>query len=247
MLRRQKTIIIIVLCIAMCMGWNIVRNYRLWPSLQDVYFTEYGNIGTRIYKYDVAKGKKVTVAVLKGCDYDDCMINREENYIIGESYNYITKTRSLLRYNLSNNTTKKIKGEEAEVMEAQIKEAKDKLPERISLPEEVRTIVINDPICWSADREKAAFSDSRQKKIYLYNVSTGTCECILEAGWNQTFNSHLGWDASGRYLFYKNNFNYFFQTADVKIIMYDMQTGEKTKIHTRRYTQNEFEFVQEMN
>ena len=247
MLRRQKTIIIIVLCIAMCMGWNIVRNYRLRPSFQDVYFMEYGNVGTRIYKCDVTKGKKVTVAVLKGGYYTDCMINREGNYIIGEFYNYMTKTRVLLRYNLSNNTTERITGEEAEVMEAQIKEAKDKLPEWSSLPEEVREIVSNCPISWSADREKAAFSDGNQENIYLYDPNTETCECILEAGWNQTFGSEVGLDASGRYLFYQNNFNYFFQTADVKIMMYDMQTGEETKIHTRRYTQHRFEFVQEMN
>ena len=246
MLRRQKTIIIIVLCIAMCMGWNIVRNYRLRPSLQDVYFMEYVN-GTTIYKYDVSQRKTVTVAVLEGGSYSDCMINRTENYIIGEFYNYETKTRVLLRYNLSNNTTEKITGKEAEVMEERIKKEKDKLPERSSLPEEVRKIVSNGPISWSADREKAAFSDGNQENIYLYDANTETCECILEAGWNQTFGSEVGLDTSGRYLFYKNNFVYLFQTADVKIMIYDTQTGKKINIYKERYTQHRFEFVQEMN
>lgn len=249
-LKRQKmlkAIIVAVLCIAVCMGWNIVRNHRLQPSLQDVYFTELGDVGTHIYKCDVTKGKKVAVAVLKGGWYSDCMINRTENYIIGEFYHFRTKTRVLLRYNLSDNTTEEITGKEAEVMEERIKEAKDKLPERSSLPEEVRNIVYNYPIYWSADGKIAAFSDSRQEKIYLYDANTETCECILEAGWNQTFGSNLGLDVNGRYLFYQSNFNYFFQTADVKIMMYDLQTGEETKIHTRRYTQNDFEFVQEMN
>lgn len=254
MVKQQKTLRaiivvtgIIVLSIVVCMiGWSIVKNYSLQSSLQDVYFMEYVN-GTTIYKYDVDQRKTVTVAVLEGGSYSDCKINRTENYIIGEFYNYETKTRVLLRYNLSDDTVDKITGKEAEVMEERIKEVEDKLPERSSLPEEVRKIVYNYPISWSVDGKIAAFSDTNQEKIYLYHADTETCERILKAGWNQTFGSNLGLDASGRYIFYKNNFNYLFNTADVKIMIYDTQTGKKINIYKERYTQHRFEFVQEMN
>lgn len=229
-------------------GWKIVGLHNLKPSLQDVYFTEFGDIGTSICKYDVAGGKTVTVAMLKEGRYSDCMINRAENYIIGEFYNYETETRVLLRYNLSDDTTEEITGKEAEVMEERIKEAEDKLPERSDLPEGVRNIVYNYPISWSVDGKTAVFSDTNQENIYLYHADTETCECILKAtGWAQTFGGDPGLDASGRYVFYENNFNYLFDTADVKIMMYDTQTGRRKKIFVRRYTQNLFEFVQDLN
>lgn len=249
--KRLKMIIvamgIVVLTIALYMiGWNIVKYYRLQSSLQDVYFMEYGD-GTTIYKYDVSRRKTVTVAELEGGRYSDCKINRTENYIIGEFWRYKEDTTVLLRYNLSDDTAEEITGKEAEIMEERIKEAESKLPERSSLPEEVRKIVWNMFIGWSADGEMAVFYDGNQEKIYLYNADTETCECILTAGWNQTFGPVLGLDASGKYLFYENNFNYLFDTADVKIIIYDIQTGMRTKIYERKYTQHSYNFVQEMD
>ncbi len=227
--------------------WKIVGLHNLKPSLQDVYFTEFGD-GTSIYKYDVARGKTVTVAVLKEGRYSDCMINRTENYIIGEFYNYETETRVLLRYNLSDDTVEEITGEEAEVMEERIKKAEDKLPERSDLPEEVRKIVSNKFISWSVDGKTAAFSDTNQEKIYLYHADAETLECILEANrWAQTFGGDPGLDSSGRYVFYENNFIYLFDTADVKIMICDTQTRMRKKIFVRRYTQNIFEFVQDLN
>lgn len=237
----------IALILAVCMsGWDIVRLYGLQPSLQDIYFMEYVN-GTTIYKYDVDKRKTVVAAVLEGGHYSDCKINRTENYIIGEFYCYEDRTRVLLRYNLSDDTTEEITGKEAEIIEERIKKAEDKLSERSDLPEGVREIVYNSPISWSVDGKIAVFGDGNRKKIYLYHADTETWECILEAGQHQTFGYKLGLDASGRYVFYENNFNYLFDTADVKIMMYDTQTGRREKIFGRRYTQNIFEFVQEMN
>ena len=250
MLKRQNPLKVIIIAVSLvvlsaviCMiGWNIFNFYRLKSSLQDVYFMEYVN-GTTIYKYDVSKRKTVTVAELEGGRYSKCKINRIENYIIGEFWDYEEDTTVLLRYNLSDDTAVELTGIEPEV----IKEAEDKLPERSSLPEEVKKIVTNGFISWSEDGEKAAFSGSNQEKIYLYNANTGTCECVLEAGWNQTFGNNLGLDASGNYLFYKNNFNYLFQTADVTIMIYDLQTGEKIEIYKERYTQHSFEFVQDLS
>lgn len=238
---------IIALFLEVCViGWNIVR---LQSSLQNVYFMEYVN-GTTVYKYDVRKGKTVVVAVLEG-DYSDCKINRTENYIIGEFCPFRTDNRVLLRYNLSDGTTEEITGKEAEIIKERIKEAEDKLLERRSFPEEAREIenyrYFDKQIGWSLDGEKAAFSDYEQENIYLYNVNTDTCECVLTAGWNRTFGSNVGLDAGGRYIFYENNFNYLFNTADVKIMIYDTQTGRRTKIFGRRYTQNVFEFVQDLD
>lgn len=233
---------IIALFLEVCViGWSIVR---LQSSLQNVYFMEYVN-GTTIYKYDVRQGKTVVVAVLEG-DYSDCKINRTENYIIGEFWPFGTDNRVLLRYNLSDGTTEKITGKEAEIIKERIKEAEDRLPEWDSLPEGVKKTVYNYPISWSVDGNTAAFSDCEQENIYLYHVATGTWECVLTAGWNQTFGRNVGLDAGGRYIFYKNNFNYLFDTADVKIMIYDTQTRRRKKIFGRRYTQNVFEFVQEM-
>lgn len=235
---------IIALLLEVCViGWNIVR---MQPSLQNVYFVEYVN-GTTIYKYDVRKGKTVVAAVLEGGHYSDCKINRTENYIIGEFYYYGDGTRFLLRYNLLDNTTEEITGKEAEIIKERIKEAENKLPERSDLPKGVREIVYNYPISWSVDGNTAAFSDSKQENIYLYHADAGTWECVLTAGWNRTFGSNVGLDAGGRYIFYKNNFNYLFDTADVKIMIYDTQTGRQTKIFGRRYTQNVFEFVQDLD
>lgn len=238
---------IIALFLEVCViGWNMVR---LRSSLQNVYFMEYAN-GTTIYKYDVDKRKTVVEAVLEGGYYSDCKINRTENYIIGEFRPFRTDNRVLLRYNLSDGTTEEITGKEAEIIEERIKEAEDKLLERRSFPEEAREIenyrCFDKQIGWSLDGEKAAFSDYEQNNIYLYHVSTGTWECVLTAGWNQTFGPNVGLDAGGRYIFYQNNFNYLFDTADVKIMIYDTQTRRRKKIFGRRYTQNVFEFVQEM-
>lgn len=233
---------IIALLLEVCViGWNLVK---LRSSLQNVYFMEYVN-GTTIYKYDVRKRKTVVAAVLEGGHYSDCKINRTENYIIGEFYYYGDGTRFLLRYNLLDNTTEEITGKEAEIIKERIKEAENKLPERSDLPKGVREIVYNYPISWSVDGNTAAFSDNNH--IYLYHADAGTCECVLTAGWNQTFDRNVELDAGGRYIFYKNYFNYLFGTADVKIMIYDTQTWRRRKIFGRRYTQNSFEFVQDLD
>lgn len=235
----------IAFILAACViGWNLVRLYGLQSSLQDVYFMEYVN-GTTIYKYDVDRRKTVVEAVLEGGSYSDCKINRAENYIIGEFYSYEDGTRFLLRYNLSDGTTEEITGKEAEMIEERISEAENRL--RSSLPEGVKKIVYNYPISWSTDGNTAAFSDTKQKNLYLYHADTGTWDCVLTAGWNRTFGSNVGLDASGRYLFYKDNFNYFFDTADIRIMIYDTKTKMRAKIYGRKYTQISYEFVQDLD
>ncbi|MCM1422631.1 MAG: hypothetical protein NC415_02320 [bacterium] len=227
---------------------SIVRIYSARSSLQDVYFIEYGDGGTRIHKYDVNQRKTVTLAILREGWYSDCKIDRAENYIIGKFNDYENGESFLLRYDLTDDTAKKIMGKEAEIMEERIKRAEDKLPERSNLPDEVRNIVSNGPIGWTADGKTAAFSDNGQEKIYLYHADTKTCKRILSANlWAQTFGSKVGLDASGRYVFYRSNINYFFGAADATIMIYDTQTGRRKKIFKRRYTLNHFEFPQEMD
>ncbi|MCM1268440.1 MAG: hypothetical protein NC302_11090, partial [Bacteroidales bacterium] len=229
---------------------SIVRIYNARSPLQDVYFMEYryGEGGTIIHKYDVSKRKTVTVAILEEGHYSNCKIDRTENYIIGEYDGYENETKGLLRYNLSDGTAEKITGKEAEIMEERIKGAEDKLPERSDLPDEVRNIVGNGPISWSAGGKTAAFSGDGREKIYLYHADTKTCKRILSANlWAQTFGSKVGLDASGKYVFYESNINYFFGAADVTIMIYDTQTGRRKKMFKRRYTMNNFVFVQEMD
>lgn len=234
-----------VIAVVCMIGWNTVKFQRLQTSLQDVYFMEYGGWKTIIHKYDVAQRDTVTVAVLNG-DYDDCKINRNENYIIGKFYSYETQTTVLMRYNLSDNTIDEITGKEAETIEEQIKEKENNLPKRSNLPEQVRKIISNRYIGWSTGGEKAVFCDDRHKKMYLYDVNTEKCVCIFKLGWNHCCGSYSGLDASGRYVFYDDGFIRLF-SADDKIMIYDIQTGMKTKIFERKNTQNYFRFVQEMN
>lgn len=249
--KTSKVLIIVMSSIAFMLaagmiGCNIVRLYGLQSSLLDVYFLEYVN-GTTIYKYDVNKRKTVVEAVLEGGRYSDCKINRTENYIVGEFWRFGEKTGVLLRYNLADGTTEEITGKEAEIMEERIKEAEDRLPKRDSLPEGVKKTVWNYPISWSVDGNTAAFSDTNQKNIYLYHADVRIWECVLTAGWNRTFGGDVGLDASGRYIFYEDNFNYFFDTADVRIVVYDTKTKMRTKIYSRRYTQISYKFVQDLD
>lgn len=246
MTKTLKILIIVTGGIAFILaGWNIVR-YRWQSSLKDVYFVEYDG-GTTIYRYDVKKGKTVVEAVLEGGYYSDCKINRTKNYIVGEFRRFGEKTGVLLRYNLADGAMEEIIGEEVENIEVQIKEAEDKLPKRESLPDGVKKTVYNYPISWSVDGNTAAFSDSKQESIYLYHADTGTWECVLTAGWNRTFGGEVGLDASGRYIIYKDNFNYFFDTADIRIMIYDTKTKMRTKIFGRRYTQISYKFVQDLD
>lgn len=235
-----KVLVITMGCIvgieAVCIiGWNTVKFHRLHTMLQDVYFMEYGNGETTIHKYDVDQGETVTVAVLNG-RYYACEINRSEDYIIGNFHSYENDTHVLLRYNLSDGTMEEVAPEE-EIGEK----------EEWELPEEIMLKMKPTCICWSEHGEKAAFFEGMDNpKTYLYSADSEKVERILIPRWNHFMSDRFGWDISSNYLFYQDNFAWLF-SKDANIMIYDIQTGMKTKIYELKNTTNLFEFVRDMD
>lgn len=235
-----------VLCVVVL---NIIRVSGLRDGLKDMYFIEYTEKESIIYRYDVRRGRKSVVAKLEGF-YTGCWLNRSEEYIIGAFYSSAPfhpsdAERVWLCCNLSDGTTAEMEASEAEKIYERVDEILYRLRDRV--PAEVTKGA--GPIYWSMDEKIGVFESDSYNKIKLYHADTGACECILEAGSHHMFDSadFLGIDASGRYVFYQDNLVLLF--GDYKrYYIYDTKTGLRTPIIGGRYERwNErIKFIPEM-
>ena len=100
----------------------------------------------------------------------------------------------------------------------------------------------------SGNGEKYAFfKTNRMKKLYLYDVKSGTSHCIISTGWNTNLSSPVGWDESGEYLFYIKNFHsIIWNHADVSGMIYDLKTKKSYTIFKVNNTDHIFEFIEEV-
>lgn len=90
----------------------------------------------------------------------------------------------------------------------------------------------------SDNGRKAACFKKDAKCIYLYDIARQKKQCILKAGWNRAFESNslyaLGWDQNGNYCYYIEHFVELFQSSDIRIKIYNLQTKKSTCIYLHR-------------
>ncbi len=251
----KKVLIALLVGMALCVVvLNIIRVSGLLAGLRDMYFIEYTEKESVIYRYDVLRGRKAVVLKLEG-SYYGCRLNRSENCIIGvfhsdpPFYQYDEESCVWLRCNLSDGTTTEIEASEVEKIDGRAYEIEDRLRKRV--PAE---IIRNSSgrFYWSMDEETGVFATYDAGEIWLYHTDTGTSECILEARPHHSFTGNNGFgffgiDASGRYVFYQDNLVLLF--GDIKsYYIYDTKTGLRTPIIGVRYEQgnNRIEYVREI-